>query len=159
MHILPQLKTKTNHIQMPWSFVDDAVCGTENKKDVSSRKIWVRDKQSPAGPPHQRSHISGIHQLQAETTSDQQLIQSTDAEPKDIEGHPRTLGVEGVLELTHHPRWVLREDLNSSLKAFLSRQQSPASSLSLFPFQFQVSKTLVNCPGIPSRCTWPLKDT
>ena len=88
---------------MPWSFVDDITCGTGNKEDVSSRKIWVRERQTPVGPPHQRLHISGTHQPQAETTSDWQLVQSTDVEPKGTEAHPRTLGVEGVLELTHHP--------------------------------------------------------
>ena len=85
---------------MPWSFVDDATCGTGNKEDVSSRKIWVRERQTPVGPPHQRLHISGIHQPQVETTSDRQLAQSTDAEHKDTEAHPL------------HRLWESRESWN-----------------------------------------------
>ena len=85
---------------MPWSFVDDATCDTGNKEDVSSRKIWVRERQTPVGPPHQRLHISGIHQPQVETTSDRQLAQSTDAEHKDTEAHPL------------HRLWESRESWN-----------------------------------------------
>lgn len=143
---------------MPWSFVDDATCGPGNKEDVSSRKIWVRERQTPVGPPHQRLHISGIHQPQAETTSNRQLVQSTDAEPKD-RGASVDAGSRGSPGTNPPPGWVPREDLDSSSEAFLSRQQPPASSLPLFPFRFQVSKTLVNHPGIPRRCAWQLMDT
>ena len=74
---------------------------------------------------------------------------------------PAPAGTEGRGTTVIHPRKPCSEDSMNAIGWCPRNSHSPVTSsinLFLFLFHFQVSKTLMNCLGIPSTCTWQLRN-